>query len=86
MKRTQIYITEEQDRLLSARARDAGTPKAEIIRRILDSGLGLGEDVAERRRALRDSAGALADEPGWEEWLDAVRGGGAADRLDQLGS
>lgn len=41
MRRLQVYLTEEQSKLVANRAADSGLPKAEVIRRILDRGLGL---------------------------------------------
>lgn len=63
---TQIYITEEQERRIAARAADAGVPKAEVIRRMLDEGLGVDDGAEERRRAIRATAGALPDADDWE--------------------
>lgn len=85
MRRTQIYLTDEQDRLIAARAADAGAPKAEVIRRILDQALGLGDGVDDRRRAILTTAGILRDADDWPEWLAAVRGGSADERLRGLG-
>jgi len=55
MRRTQIYLTEEQDRLLMERARDQGLSKAEVIRRLLDERLGNGPNH-ERAEAIRTTA------------------------------
>lgn len=85
MRRTQIYITEEQDRLIAARASDAGIPKAEVVRRALDEALGLDDGRDARRRAILATAGVLADAPDWPEWLAEVRGSGADERLRRLG-
>lgn len=85
MRRTQVYITEEQDRLIAARAVDAGVPKAQVIRRILDEGLGLDAGVDERVAAIRATAGILPDAPDWPEWLASVRGVSADERLRKLG-
>lgn len=87
MKRTQIYITEEQDRLVEARARATGVSKAEIIRTLLDQGLGTTDTEDARREALDESFGAMADAPDWSAWLDGVRSGRGADaRLRALAS
>lgn len=86
MRRTQIYITEEQERQIECRARDAAVPKAEVIRRLLDQGLGLDDGEEARRQAIRASAGTARDEVDWPEWLARVRGGGAAERLSRLGT
>ncbi len=84
MRRTQIYITEEQERRIASRAADAGVSKAQVIRRMLDEGLGVDDGAEERRRAIRATAGALPDADGWESWLARVRGGGADERLKRL--
>lgn len=84
MRRTQIYITEEQERLIAARAHDAGVPKAEVIRRILDEALGLDDGVEARRRAILGTAGLLRDADDWPAWLAQVRGAGADERLRRL--
>lgn len=79
MKRTQIYITEEQDRLVDARARAMGVSKAEVIRQLLDQGLGTTDSTDARHKALEESFGAMADAPDWSAWLDGVRSGRGAD-------
>ncbi len=85
MKRTQIYLTEEQHKLVRSRARDAGVSQAEVIRRILDEGLNIGDDTSARVAAVDATAGILPDAPDWREWLAAVRGDGADRRLRKLG-
>ena len=84
MRRTQIYLTEEQDRQLGVRARDLGLSKAEVIRRLLDERLG-GNCDRERQEVIRQTAGLLADYPDWPEWLAAVRMTPMEDRLKHLG-
>lgn len=85
MHRTQIYITEEQDRRIAARASDGGVSKAEVIRRMLDEGLGIDDGVETRQRAIRATAGILPDADDWQTWLAGVRGAGADERLRRLG-
>jgi hypothetical protein len=84
MLRTQIYITEEQEQRIAARAADAGVSKAQVIRRMLDESLGVDDGAEERRRAIRATAGALPDADDWKSWLAGVRGGGADERLRHL--
>lgn len=84
MHRTQVYITEDQDARIEERARDAGVPKAVIIRRLLDEGLGIDDGIGARRAAIRASAGAAAEEDDWPQWLARVRAGSAAERLADL--
>lgn len=85
MRRTQIYITEEQERLIADQAADAGVPKAEVIRRVLDAALGLDTGAADKRKAILATAGILEGAQDWPEWLAGVRGGGAQERLERLG-
>jgi hypothetical protein len=85
MRRTQIYITEDQERLVDARARELGVSKAEVIRGLLDAALGRGDEADQRQRDLDASAGAMRGAPTWQEWLAAVRASEGADaRLRQL--
>lgn len=84
MQRTQIYITEEQERRIAARAADAGVPKAEVIRRMLDEALGLADGMEERKRAILATAGILPEAEDWPGWLQNVRGAGADERLSRL--
>jgi hypothetical protein len=86
MRRTQIYITDEQDRGISDRAADSGVSKAQVIRRMLDAGLDIDNGADARRRAIQATAGVLADADDWDAWLDSVRGTGASERLSRLGS
>ncbi|HEX5583866.1 CopG family transcriptional regulator [Gaiella sp.] len=81
MRRTQIYITDEQDRLLARRARSERISKAEAIRRILNSALDAGDPEAEARAVIRSTAGICANYPDWPEWQRAVRGKTADERL-----
>ncbi len=85
MQRTQIYLTDEQQRVIADRARDSNVSKAEIIRRMLDRELGLDDGTSDRTAAIDATAGALPSAPDWPEWLRAVRGTGAGSRLDRLG-
>ena len=87
MRRTQIYLTTEQRERIMSRARDARVSRAEIIRRILDAALGIGDDGTERVVAIDATAGILPDSPDWPDWLASVRGGVSADeRLKRLGT
>lgn len=85
MRRTQIYITDEQNRRLADRARDAGISKAEAIRRILDRTLETGDPEAEAQAIIESTSGICADYPGWQEWQEAVRGRSADERLRSAG-
>lgn len=85
MRRTNIYLTDEQLRRIARQAEDAGVSQAEIVRRILDVGLGIDQGSAERIAAVEATAGILRDYPDWPEWLARVRGKGADRRLRDLG-
>lgn len=60
--------------------------KAEVIRRILDAGLGIDDGTAARVDAIRATTGALGDEDDWATWLARVRNTSADERLDALGT
>jgi len=85
MKRTQVYLTEEQDRRLAEIAEERGTSRAGALRWALDSVLETGDVEAEARAVILATAGILADHPDWPEWQRAARGRTAAERLDDLG-
>jgi hypothetical protein len=85
MRRMQIYLTDDQRREIARRAADEGVAQADVIRRILDVGLGIEAPQDEKIAALRATAGVLRDYPDWPEWLADVRGRGADERLKRLG-
>jgi hypothetical protein len=85
MKRTQVYLTDEQDRRLAELAHDRGTSRAGALRWALDSVPETGDVEAEARAVILATAGMLADYPDWPEWQRAVRGRTAAQRSDELG-
>jgi len=57
VKRTQIYLDDEQDRLLADRAADLATTKSELIRGAIDRYLGRGGG---------------ADDDRQDRWLSAI--------------
>ena len=64
MHRTNIYLTEEQERALDARARAEGTTRSAVLRSILDrelTGVALDSDLREGFAALADGYGELVD-------------------------
>lgn len=61
MKRTNIYLSEEEHRLLSERARLENTSMADVVRRILDRELGLAESQPSPVDVIRQSAGLWSD-------------------------
>lgn len=86
MRRTQIYLTEEQEARIAALAAARSVSKAEVVRQILDAAFDAGGAEAEDRAAIVATAGICAEYPDWPEWLERVRGGGGADeRLGALG-
>jgi hypothetical protein len=52
MVRKQLYISEEHERALKARARELGVSEAELVRRLLDGLLLDGEEGSGLTRAL----------------------------------
>jgi hypothetical protein len=82
MKRTQVYLTEDQDRRLDQLARDRQTSKAGALRWALDSALDTGDAAAEAKAIILATAGICADYPDWEEWQRNVRGRTAVERLE----
>lgn len=85
MRRTQIYITDEQSTRIQELASSQGISQAQVIRQILDAGLETGDPEAEARADILATAGILTDEPGWEEWQASVRGRTADERLTDQG-
>lgn len=82
MKRTQVYITEEQDNRLAEIARERGVSKAHALRWALNSALETGNAEDEARAVIRATAGSLAGYPDWPEWQRQVRGRTAVERLE----
>lgn len=70
MQRTQIYLSDEQRRLLDRAARREGVSVAEVIRRAVDEHLGRRERRGDAEAALAGTAGALPDleVPPRREW------------------
>jgi hypothetical protein len=70
MRRTQIYLDEEQDRKLERRARAAGVTKSSLIRAAVESFLVRDGDPGDLQQALSETAGALPDLdiPSRNEW------------------
>lgn len=85
MRRTQLYLTEEQRRRLAARAQGAGSSEAQVVRTILDEALGISGSGGDEVATVRASAGLLRDAPDWPAWLKRVRGRSLDERLKELG-
>lgn len=84
MRRTQIYLTDEQGRLLEERSRARGRTISQLIRDAIDEAYAPGRPMsrAERVRLARRTAGAWAEfaESG-AQFVDRIRG---ARRLARL--
>ncbi len=70
VKRTQIYLDDDQDRRLQARAQAAGTTKSALIREAIEQFLNRRSRRAELQAALERTAGSLPDlrVPDRDEW------------------
>lgn len=80
MKRTQIYLEEEQDRKLAERAKASARTKSDLIRDALDRYLD-GDPSETRLRAFREAvvatAGSISRLPPGQEYVRTIR---SADR------
>ncbi len=61
MERTSIYLTEEQQKRLANRASEMGVGRSELIRRLLDEGLGIARRPEFIEQALEASRGIWSD-------------------------
>jgi predicted transcriptional regulator len=77
VERTQIYLSEEQQRELERRAAASGRTKSELIREALDEFLGLGMSGEEWRRrwlkTLDEVAGSAPYLPPGDEYAQELR-------------
>lgn len=78
MKRTQIYLDEEQDRELGRRSRATGVTKSALIRRAIREYLRPEDDgdrrLARFRRAVRETAGCASRLPDGATYVERLRG------------
>jgi hypothetical protein len=84
MQRTQIYLTEEQGRLLKGRSRATGCTVSELIRTAVDDVYAPRRELstAERIRLARRTAGAWKEFPETgAEYVERIRG---SKRLSQM--
>lgn len=81
MRRTQVYLTDAQDRRLAQIADERGISKAGALRWALDTALETGDAEANARTVILATAGILDDYPDWPEWQRSVRGRTADERL-----
>jgi hypothetical protein len=84
MRRTQIYLTDEQRSRVAERARERGCAQSQVIRELLDRGLGIETESDDPVAAILETAGLLAGEDDWETWQASVRGRSADQRLAAL--
>ncbi len=64
MRRTNIYLDDDQAAALEAVARREGVSRAEVVRRLVDRGLSeRSADVDADLSAIRESFGVLAEDP-----------------------
>lgn len=70
MKRTQIYLDEDQDARLERRAQATGMTKSALIRAAIDRFLRRERSPNELEQALDETCGALPDlrVPSRDEW------------------
>lgn len=84
VRRTQIYLDDEESDLLDRAAARTGASRSELIRRAIRTQYGK-QTAQARLDALRDSAGTWGDRSATgADYADRVRGDLNA-RLDQLG-
>lgn len=81
VKRTQIYLDEDQDRLLAKRAKASGSTKSSLIRAAITAFLATPDDESLRlerfREAVAKAAGTRRDLPPGAEYVEQLR---SADR------
>lgn len=85
VQRVQIYLTETQRRRIAERAAERGCAQSQVIRELLDRGLGLDADRPDILEVIADTAGVLPEAPDWETWQRTVRGRPVGERLESLG-
>jgi predicted DNA-binding protein len=77
VKRTQIYLHDDQDRQLSIRASRSGTTKSALIREAIDHYLGPEHDEAQRlerfKAVIHEVAGIAPYLPDGAEYVEALR-------------
>jgi plasmid stability protein len=61
MQRTNIFLTEEQQKRLRRRAQEEGVSKSGLIRQILDEALAITHDTVSVEEAIRVTSGIWAD-------------------------
>jgi hypothetical protein len=83
--RTQVYLSEAELDLLDRARAATGASRSELIRRAVQRTYGKTTSQDERRRILRETAGAWSDRSfSGAEYVDAIRGD-LNERLAKLG-
>jgi hypothetical protein len=87
VRRTQIYLSEEQGRYLARRSKETGTTVSDLIRSAIDQTYLRRPALTteEKIRIARATAGAWKDFPmTGEEYVERIRGRGRLARLHGL--
>jgi plasmid stability protein len=61
MQRTNIFLTDEQQKRLRRRAEEEGMSKSKLIRRILDEALAITQTPVSTEETIRATSGIWAD-------------------------
>ena len=86
MTRTQIYLGDDERKILDRMSRATGTSASELIRQAIRSTYRLELTREEKLEALQKSAGLWADRDfTGAEYVDAIRGGDMNEGLRRLG-
>ena len=75
MRRTQIYLSEEETRALEREARATGRTKSRLIREAIDRVYMGGRETSELLRSLRETAGAWRRREDGAAYVERVRSG-----------
>ncbi|MGH9167850.1 MAG: ribbon-helix-helix protein, CopG family [Acidimicrobiia bacterium] len=78
MRRTQIYLSEQQHQRLAARARRSGRSLSDLIReaidRLLDGEVDRSQQLARYRKVLEETSASAAYLPPGAEYVASLRG------------
>lgn len=86
MTRTQVYLGDDERKILDRISKATGASASELIRQAIRSTYRVELTREERLEALRRSAGIWADrEFTGAEYVDAIRGKGVGEGLRSLG-
>lgn len=84
MTRTQIYLTEELDRVLASRAKASGATKSQLIREAIERAYLRAPDAVATLSALDASAGSWRRSDTGEAHVERLRAGRLA-KLHRVG-